>query len=122
MVSLSCSEDEVVEDTNMSAPTRPILIDLEYGTLEISDFIWKGLNEYYYWQEEVELLSDDIAQFGGEYSKFISSNSNPEDFFSLLKHPDDQFSFLYNDYRELENSFEGVTSTSGVEFGLLYFD
>ena len=120
LISLSCSEDEAVEDTNMSAPTSPILIDLEYGTLEISDFIWKGLNEYYYWQEEVELLSDDIAQFGGEYSKFISSNSNPEDFFSLLKHPDDQFSFLYNDYRELENSFEGVTSTSGVEFGLLY--
>ena len=122
MISYGCSMDDNLEVTNTSTSTQLSLIDLEYGTLEISDFIWKGLNEYYYWQEEVELLSDDIAQFGGEYSKFISSNSNPEDFFSLLKHPDDQFSFLYNNYRELENSFEGVTSTSGVEFGLLYFD
>ena len=120
MISYGCSMDDNLEVTNTSTSTQLSLIDLEYGTLEISDFIWKGLNEYYYWQEEVELLSDDIAQFGGEYSKFISSNSNPEDFFSLLKHPDDKFSFLYNDYRELENSFEGVTSTSGVEFGLLY--
>jgi len=120
MISFGCSMDENLEVTVKTTSTQLPLIDLEYGTLEISDFIWKGLNEYYYWQEEVELLSDDVAQFGGAYSKFISSNSNPEDFFSLLKHPDDQFSFLYNDYRELENSFEGVTSTSGVEFGLLY--
>jgi len=120
MISFGCSMDDNLEVTVKTTSTQLPLIDLEYGTLEISDFIWKGLNEYYYWQEEVELLSDDIAQFGGAYSKFISSNSNPEDFFSLLKHPDDQFSFLYNDYRELENSFEGVTSTSGVEFGLLY--
>jgi C-terminal processing protease CtpA/Prc len=120
MISFGCSMDDNLEVTDTSTSTQLSLIDLEYGTLEISDFIWKGLNEYYYWQEEVELLSDDVAQFGGAYSKFISSNSNPEDFFSLLKHPDDQFSFLYNDYRELENSFEGVTSTRGVEFGLLY--
>lgn len=120
MISFGCSMDDNPEVTVKTTSTQLPLIDLEYGTLEISDFIWKGLNEYYYWQEEVELLSDDVAQFGGAYSKFISSNSNPEDFFSLLKHPDDQFSFLYNDYRELENSFEGVTSTSGVEFGLLY--
>lgn len=120
MISFGCSMDDNLEVTVKTTSTQLPLIDLEYGTLEISDFIWKGLNEYYYWQEEVELLSDDVAQFGGAYSKFISSNSNPEDFFSLLKHPDDQFSFLYNDYRELENSFEGVTSTSGVEFGLLY--
>lgn len=120
MISFGCSMDDNLEVSDTSTSTQLSLIDLEYGTLEISDFIWKGLNEYYYWQEEVELLSDDVAQFGGAYSKFISSNSNPEDFFSLLKHPDDQFSFLYNDYRELENSFEGVTSTRGVEFGLLY--
>ena len=120
MILFGCSMDDNLEVTDTSTSTKLSLIDLEYGTLEISDFIWKGLNEYYYWQEEVELLSDDVAQFGGAYSKFISSNSNPEDFFSLLKHPDDQFSFLYNDYRELENSFEGVTSTRGVEFGLLY--
>jgi C-terminal processing protease CtpA/Prc len=122
MITFSCSIDDKLEVTDTSTPTRtePSLVNLEYGALEISDFIWKGLNEYYYWQEEVELLSDDIAQSAGTYSKFISSNSNPEDFFYLLKHPDDQFSFFYDDYRELENSFDGVVSTIGVEFGLLY--
>ena len=77
MISFGCSMDDNLEVTVKTTSTQLTLIDLEYGTLEISDFIWKGLNEYYYWQEEVELLSDDVAQFGGAYSKFISSNSNP---------------------------------------------
>lgn len=121
MILFGCSIDDNLEvtDTSTSTSTELPLIDLEYGTLEISDFIWKGLNEYYYWQEEVELLSDDVAQFEGAYSNFISSNSNPEDFFSLLKHPDDQFSFLQQDFRELENTLQGVFSIIGIEFGLL---
>ena len=35
----------------------PNIIRLETD-LEISDFIWKGLNQYYYWQESVPNLSD----------------------------------------------------------------
>ncbi|MDB3963857.1 hypothetical protein N9416_01190, partial [Flavobacteriaceae bacterium] len=35
----------------------PNIIRLETD-LEISDFIWKGLNQYYYWQESVVNLSD----------------------------------------------------------------
>ena len=120
MVSFGCSkEDEVVID-NTSIPAQPSFIDLENGTLEISDFIWKGLNEYYYWQGKVELLSDEVAESEDLYSKFISSNSNPEDFFSSLKHPEDLFSLIYDDYSELENSLEGISTTTGVEFGLLF--
>jgi len=119
LVLLGCSaEDEVINTS--STPSQSSPIDLENGTLEISDFIWKGLNEYYYWQGKVELLSDEVAKSEDSYSKFISSNSNPEDFFSKLKHPDDRFSYMYDNYRELENTLEGISSTTGVEFGLLY--
>ncbi len=120
MISFGCSMDDNLEVTDTSTSTQLPIIDLENGTLEISDFIWKGLNEYYYWQEEVELLSDDVAQFGDAYSEFISSNSNPDEFFSKLKHPEDRFSYIYDNYRELENTLDGIISTTGVEFGLLY--
>ena len=39
----------------------PNIIRLETD-LEISDFIWKGLNQYYYWQESVPNLSDSKSE------------------------------------------------------------
>jgi len=121
LVLFGCSVEDKLDVVDASStPSQPSPIDLENGTLEISDFIWKGLNEYYYWQGKVELLSDEVAKSVDNYSKFISSNSNPEDFFLKLKHPDDRFSYMYDDYRELENTLEGISSTTGVEFGLLY--
>ena len=110
-------DDEVIsistENNNEELP-----IELE-GNLEISDFIWRGLNNYYYWQGSVDNLSDNMVKDPIGYNKFISSNTNPNSFFYSLKHPDDRFSFIQEDYRELENTLQGVFSTFGVEFGLL---
>jgi hypothetical protein len=43
----------------------------------------------------------------------------PETFFESLKHPDDRFSWIQDDYLELENSLQGIVASNGVEFGLL---
>tara|TARA_Y100001958_G_C21201595_1_gene528191 strand:+ start:154 stop:1650 length:1497 start_codon:yes stop_codon:yes gene_type:complete len=94
-------------------------IDLE-GNLEISDFVWKGLNEFYYWQEEVEELSDNKLKDESAYAKYISENSQPKEFFESLKHLDDRFSWIEDNYRVLENTLQGIFSSNGVEFGLLY--
>ena len=49
LVLFGCSvEDELDVNDTSSTPSQSSPIDLENGTLEISDFIWKGLNEYYY--------------------------------------------------------------------------
>lgn len=119
LILFSCSVEEVINVKDTSASSQPPFIDLENGTLEISDFIWRGLNEYYYWQESVELLSDEISSEQMSYNNFISSNPNPNVFFNSLLHPDDKFSFLKQDFRELENTLQGVFSTLGIEFGLL---
>ena len=67
----------------------PNIIRLETD-LEISDFIWKGLNQYYYWQESVADLSDSKSENESEYAYYLSQNPNPESFFNSLKHPDDR--------------------------------
>ena len=95
------------------------IINLD-GELEISDFIWKGLNEYYYWQDRVEELSDEKLKDEENYAKYISENSQPIEFFESLKHFDDRFSWIEDDYRVLENTLQGIISSNGVEFGLLY--
>lgn len=92
-------------------------IDLQ-GNLELSDFVWKGLNEYYYWQESVPQLSDDTTEDRNEYAQFIERNADPEIFFESLLHEDDRFSWIVDDYVALENSFQGIVASNGMEFSL----
>ena len=94
------------------------LINLE-GDLELSDFVWKGMNQYYYWQEQVPNLSDDKATDRNAYAQFIQANSNPDQFFESLLFTDDRFSWIVDDYIALENSFQGIVASNGVEFSLL---
>ena len=95
----------------------PNIIRLETD-LEISDFIWEGLNQYYYWQESVVNLSDSKAENESEYAYYLSQNTNPESFFESLLHPDDNFSWIVDDYVELENMLQGIDNSDGMEFGL----
>ena len=96
--------------------------------VEIDDFIWKGLNLYYLWQEDVPDLADDRFANQEELNTFLSATSGPEALFQNLLYkpvsqfpvPDaiDRFSVLVDDYSYLENLFQGVTTNNGVEFGL----
>ena len=95
----------------------PNIIRIETD-LEISDFIWKGLNQYYYWQESVVNLSDSKKENESDYAYYLSQNTNPETFFNSLLHPDDNFSWIVDDYIELENMLQGIDNSDGMEFGL----
>ena len=108
LVFSSCKKSDV-EDPNI------IRIETD---LEIIDFIWKGLNQYYYWQESVVNLSDSRKESESDYAYFLSQNPNPENFFNSLLHPDDNFSWIVDDYVELENMLQGIDISDGMEFGL----
>ena len=95
----------------------PNIAKLE-NDLEIIDFVWKGLNQYYYWQESVISLADSKLDNLSNYSFYLSQNPNPENFFNSLKHPDDRFSWISDDYVELENYLQGIDYSDGMEFGL----
>jgi C-terminal processing protease CtpA/Prc len=96
---------------------EPEIIRIETD-LEVSDFIWKGLNQYYYWQENVSNLSDNKIENESEYAYYLSQNPNPDLFFDSLKHRDDNFSWIVDDYVELENMLQGIDNSDGMEFGL----
>ena len=96
--------------------------------LEVNDFIWKGLNLYYLWQDEVPNLSDNKFTTQSQLNNFLSGYSKPENLFeSLLYKPEslfpaneavDRFSWIVDDYLELEGQLQGTTNNNGVEFGL----
>lgn len=99
--------------------------------LEVNDFIWKGLNLYYLWQADVPNLSDNKFATQTELNNFLSGYPKPESLFeSLLYKPEslypaagqavDRFSWIVDDYLELEGALQGTTNNNGVEFGLSY--
>ena len=107
----------VFSSCNKSDDEDPNIIRIETD-LEIIDFIWKGLNQYYYWQESVVNLSDSKKESESDYAYFLSQNPDPENFFNSLLHPDDNFSWIVDDYVELENMLQGIDISDGMEFGL----
>lgn len=87
----------------------------------VQDFMWSTMNLYYFFLDSVDDLSDGkrTSPEDQKYIDFLAEHPNPEDFFfNTLLAPEDRFSFLSDDYRDLVNSFLGVSKSNGVEFGL----
>jgi len=94
--------------------------------VDVQDFMWKAMNYWYFWQAETANLSDDkfpITEQGSiDYTEFLKSESNPEDFFNnKLRFAEDRFSFLSDNYVELTNQLSGISRSNGLEFGLVRF-
>ena len=121
LMGTACKNEGVLEEVQVietiNQDTDDTAISLE-GELQISDFVWEGLNEYYYWQEEVPNLADSKTSDEKTYAQFINDNSDPDAFFDSLLHENDRFSWIQDDYEELENLLQGIYATNGVEFGL----
>ncbi len=92
--------------------------------LEINDFVWKGLNAYYFWQDQVPDLSDTRFSSQSQLNTFLSGSDTPDNlFYSLLfDYPNtDKYSWIVSDYIALENSLAGLNESNGMEFGLVPF-
>ena len=88
----------------------------------VQDFMWKSMNLWYFWQDEVEELGDDFFTSDADYTEFLESGANPEDFFfDHLLFSEDRFSFLSDDYVELTQNLSGISRSNGLEFGLFLF-
>ena len=86
---------------------------------EIEDFIWEGLNTYYYWQNSISDLADNRFDSQKSYASFLSRfNANHQLLFESLLSENDRFSWIMSDYTALENQLRRVYTTSGMMIGL----
>jgi C-terminal processing protease CtpA/Prc len=90
--------------------------------LDVQNFIWKGLNQYYLWQTDVPNLADNRFANQAALDAFLTNYKVPEDLFDALRvSPNiDRFSWMVDDYVTLEQSLQGTSKNNGVEFGLSY--
>jgi C-terminal processing protease CtpA/Prc len=101
-------------------------LTLNSDDFSIKNFIWKGMNEFYVYGDEVPDLSNDRFGLNGldnryditvEFSEYLDSFETPEDLFaSLVFDPGntDRFSILFPDLFEALAAFEGTTETTGL--------
>ncbi|MEZ4854056.1 S41 family peptidase [Flavobacterium sp.] len=89
----------------------------------VNNFIWRGLNQYYFWLAETPDLADNRFSTETEFTNFSNAFGSPDDFFYYLtSHPDDNFSFILADYTVLEQALTGNLETTGMEFKLYQYN
>ena len=105
-------------------------ITLNSNTLEINDFVWKGMNEFYLFGNDVPDLRNERFGLNGldnryettpEYLDYLSEFTSPEDLFEALVFDagnTDRFSVIFPDLFEALALFEGTTETNGLRLFL----
>lgn len=87
--------------------------------LQVNDFIWKGLNQFYLYQADVTNLADDRFANQEALNTFLSGYAEPESLFdALLYKSQDRFSWIVDDYTVLEQELQGTSKSNGVDFRL----
>jgi carboxyl-terminal processing protease len=113
---LSCAKDD--------APTPVIPVEPTPVSKDVTahNFMWKAMNLWYFWQADVADLADNRFATDKVYSDYLQAQGEPDAFYNdKLLFSEDRFSFLNADYKELVQSFQGISKSNGLEFGLSLF-
>ena len=97
--------------------------DLEVPeSVQINDFVWKGMNLYYLWQNDVQNLDDNRFENQSQLNDFLTQYSNPSTLFNDLRTVPslDRFSVIFSNYETLEGVLSGTTLNNGVDYGLKF--
>ncbi len=86
---------------------------------EVNTFIWGAMNSWYFWQKEVNELKDEQFSSNSERNTFLNQFSDPNILFETLKHADDRFSWITDDYNAQDEFFAGITTSFGFKYGLV---
>lgn len=90
---------------------------------EINDFVWKGMNLMYLYKQEISDLSNNRFNNSVEYASYLNSFTQPEDLFESLiyeRQNIDKYSYIVDNYAQLQQSQQGISISNGMEFGLAY--
>ncbi|MDX2414775.1 MAG: S41 family peptidase [Bacteroidales bacterium] len=90
--------------------------------LDINTFIWEGLNYNYLWYKDLYNLSDNRFTGDAERDAYLINFNDPEALFYYLlnDYPNvDEFSWITEDYVELNKYFQGITTSMGYKYILI---
>ncbi|MBK8805867.1 MAG: hypothetical protein IPO21_04115 [Bacteroidales bacterium] len=92
--------------------------------ITINSFIWNSMQQYYLWTDLVPALDDSYYENTDEKEGFFEAFDDHSIFFESLifnRAMIDKWSWIVDDYQELENALKGNTTSYGFEFKLLRY-
>jgi len=91
----------------------------EITASEEKQFVWNGLNYWYYWQDRVADLADSRKDDKRAFSQFLNVYDDERELFDHLKYDlEDDFSWFIDDYEVHEAARLGTSKSFGFRFGL----
>lgn len=106
----SCSKDDDVtkEEPGTEVEARDVTVDL---------FIHRAMADWYLYEAEVPELQESFFAGIKEKKAFFAGFDSPEESFDALQPSHDRFSFMWNDYTELEKLlYSGIEKSTGMVY------
>ncbi len=121
----SCSSDnedftekpEIKEDNVNPNPatTEPS------SELDVENFFYRGMNDIYLYKKDVAVLADDYFESEADKTRYLKNFSSPDALFKKLVASQDRFSYVIDDYRELNRMSDGSENMHGMSYGLVSY-
>ena len=107
----ACSKDEEPAIDVVEEPE-----EIEFS--EVNDFVWRGLNHWYFWQNTLPALADSKLNDLNAYHTYLNNYSTPEQLFNaLVDRGVDDFSWYIPDVDEQLKQFAGTNKSYGIRLG-----
>lgn len=109
---VSCNKDDDEDESGTDPKTETVVLNEP-----ISNFVWKAMNSWYNWKDNVPNLDDAKDDVLNSYYTYLNGYGSPEDLFESILYDGgntDRFSWFIEDYVEQQKSFQGVTVTTGI--------
>ena len=91
----------------------------EITASEERQFVWNGLNFWYYWQDRVPELADERKSDVRSFNQLLNEPNDERALFDrLIFSQEDDFSWFIDDYEEHEAARVGRSKSFGFRFGL----
>ncbi|MGA9588857.1 MAG: S41 family peptidase [Salegentibacter sp.] len=109
----SCQKDQVPQDNQSNKVNTT-----DDPELEVKDFVYNAMNDIYLYKADVAELADDYFTSASAKTDYLNTFDSPEALFDAVTASSDRFSFITDDYNSLEDSFAGVSGSTGMKYGL----
>lgn len=114
-----CSKDSEVTPESFTpdsetTTTAPV-------ALEVEDFLYRAMSDIYLYKDDVAVLADNYFDSDQEKNNYLGSFATPEALFEKLMSSNDKFSYLIEDYREMNRMSSSTERSTGMSFGLVSY-
>lgn len=109
------------EDTEDFKDTASEVNETKGQLYEEENFIYRVMSDIYLYKSDVPVLRDNYFTSNADKYLYFDKFSTPDALFDKLLSSQDKFSYLHEDYRQMNKTAAGTRLMNGMGYGLVAF-